>query len=158
MPKKQDHPLGTYLLVFPLVWSASRAGGAGCGQATGGAPCGLPVEVGGADIGRGDGRGCRGERDGRPGALRHWLGAVLRGPQGGRPEAGGQARWGVLSAQGRHRGCRPALDLGLVGSWERGVERAGEGQSAGNPGASASPSRQHLCRGPRLGPSQVPTV
>lgn len=100
-----------------------------------------PVEVGGADIGRVTAEAAEGERDGRPGALCHWLGAVLRGPQGaGGLRLAGRRGGGVLSAQGG------TVAVGRPWTWAwwaagREGGEGGEGQSAGNPGASASPSR-----------------
>lgn len=130
MPKRVNNQLGlgrpgwaTYPFASPLVGSTSCTGGAGCRPAAGRARSGLPVEVDGADVRRSDGRGCRRERDG-------WPGAVLWGPDGGQ----------ALGAQGRHCGGGPALHLGRVGSWERGAERAGGGESAaGSVGATARP-------------------
>lgn len=93
---------GPYLLVLPLLGFASRPG---CGGAAHGPSAHVPVEVRGADVGRGDGGGGGGERDEGPGPRRGRLVAVLRGHGGVRPDGcGGQPGGRAGRPQRRHRG------------------------------------------------------
>lgn len=91
----RQRPGSPYLLVLPLLGFSGSPGRGGP----------VPVEVRGADVGRGDGGGGGGERDERPGARGGRLVAVLRGHGGVRPDGrGGQAGGRAGRPQRRDRG------------------------------------------------------